>query len=199
MGDSYVVDGGKLKCSFGDKESDFKVPMDHNVILCDKAQGNIMDFKPNVNIMPFGKCSSLANPTVAAATAANYGRLQKMPCIPVTTMPWIGGKTDNLLDNIPAMLKSSTNMCMWCGRITITDDGQSDGEKGEEKTVYDDCFTFTDKETGEPLEGVRYVLELENGERLEGVTGKNGQTVKIHSNKPESVKIYMYPQTEVII
>jgi hypothetical protein len=121
---SYVVQGAKLKCSFGDKESDFKVPMTHQILINNKPQGNIMDFKPNMNILPFGMCSSLANPTVAAATAANYGRLQKMPCIPVTIMPWINGKMDVLLENFPAMLKCSTTMCMWCGVISITDDGQ---------------------------------------------------------------------------
>ena len=31
---------------------------------------NIMDNKPMLNILPFGMCASLANPTVAAATTA---------------------------------------------------------------------------------------------------------------------------------
>lgn len=124
MDQSYVVQGAKLKCSFGDSESTFQIPMDHKIYIRNKPQGNIMDFKPNINILPFGMCSSLANPTVAAATAANNGRLQKMPCIPATVMPWFMGKNDKLLENFPALLNSSTTMCMWCGKITITDDGQ---------------------------------------------------------------------------
>lgn len=121
---SYVVEGATLECSFGDKESQLKLSMHHNVYIRDKAQANILDFKPNMNIMPFGKCSSLSNPTVAAATAANQGRLQKMPCVPMVTMPWMGGKADTIVDNGAALLDKSTNMCLWCGKITIKDDGQ---------------------------------------------------------------------------
>ncbi|MCX7746229.1 MAG: DUF4280 domain-containing protein [Clostridia bacterium] len=124
MSDSYVVQTAALKCSFGDKQSSFKVPMNHDTFINDKPQGNIMDHKSNVNILPFGKCSSLANPVVAAATAANKGVLKKMPCIPATNTPWINGKTDVLIEDFPALLKSSTVMCMWCGVISIEDDGQ---------------------------------------------------------------------------
>jgi hypothetical protein len=121
---SYVVIGAKTKCSFGDKQGQLKLPLSHGAFIKDKAQLNIMDFKPILNITPFGKCKSLANPTVAAATAAHHGKLTKMPCVPVVVMPWIQGKTDKLVENFPALLNTSTNMCMWCGRITITDDGQ---------------------------------------------------------------------------
>lgn len=121
---SYVVKGAKLKCNFGDKESHLQIPVEHGIYIGDKPQANIMDFKPVANIPPFGKCRSMANPTVAAATAANHGRLRKMPCMPVIKNPWIGGKTDTLVDHAQALLEKSTNMCMWCGRITIEEDGQ---------------------------------------------------------------------------
>lgn len=121
---SYVVKGAKLECNCGDKESSLQIPVDHGIYINDKPQANIMDFKPNLNIKPFGKCRSMANPTVAAATAANKGRLKKMPCMPVVTSPWIGGKEDTYIDNSPALVNKSTNMCVWSGRITITDDGQ---------------------------------------------------------------------------
>lgn len=121
---TYVVQGAKLKCSFGSSESNLQIPVDHGIYINDKPQGNIMDFKPNFNIMPFGMCSSLANPAVAAATAANYGVLQKMPCIPVTTIPWMPGKMDVLIKGCPAMLNTCKTMCMWAGVITISDDGQ---------------------------------------------------------------------------
>lgn len=192
MGDSFLVDGGTLKCTFGDKESTFKVPTCHNVVLCDKSQGSILDFAPNVNILSFGMCSSLANPTVAAATAANKGVLKKMPCVPATTMPWIGGKPDVIVDVAPALMKSSTNMCMWCGVISVTKDGQEDGVNGKKGEKYNDFYVFEDEETGEPLKGVRYVIELENGERFEGITGDDGKTIKLHGNGPEKITIYTY-------
>lgn len=120
---SYVVKGATLKCSQGDKESKLN-PTDHSIFIKNKPQANIMDFKPNLNIKPFGKCKSLANPTVAAATAANKGRLKKMPCVPMITMPWLNGKNDTIIDNAPALLNKSTNMCIWCGKISIKEDGQ---------------------------------------------------------------------------
>ncbi len=120
----YVVQGAELKCNFGSKSSKLQVPIPHRVSINNKQQANIMDNKPMLNIQPFGQCSSLANPAVAAATAANYGRLQKMPCIPVTIAPWMMGKINVTTGNFPVLQKNSTLMCMWCGMIKIQDSGQ---------------------------------------------------------------------------
>ncbi|TQK74530.1 zincin-like metallopeptidase toxin 4 of polymorphic toxin system [Brevibacillus sp. AG162] len=124
---SYVVVGAILSCSSGSKQSRLKMPFSHGVFVKGKPQMNIMDFVPNVNIMPFGKCSSLQNPTVASATAANNGVLTPMPCTPLTTMPWIDGKADKMVGGHPALLNKSTNMCFYCGQIKIEDDGQDLG------------------------------------------------------------------------
>ena len=122
---SYVVEGATLKCSFGDKESKLKIPATRKFYINGKSQANIMDFKPKINITSFGDCSSLANPAVASATAANNGRLQKMRCIaPAIAMQWMNGKTDVLIENFPALLNTCNALCMFAGRITITDDGQ---------------------------------------------------------------------------
>jgi len=120
---SYVVAGAKLKCSFGDQNSTLKV-MDHKVQAGGQPQANVTDFKPNVNIPTFGNCSSLANPTVAAATAANQGRLQKMPCVPVTCTLWLGAKNNVLIGGAAALLDSSKTCCTYGGQISITDCGQ---------------------------------------------------------------------------
>jgi len=121
---SYVVAGAKLSCSQGDQTSILKMPVSHGVYTKDKAKMNTMDYKPYVNIQPFGLCQTLSNPTVAAATAANNGVLKPMPCTPVVTMPWINGKSDQLIENSPALINQSTNMCIYCGTIKVEDDGQ---------------------------------------------------------------------------
>lgn len=86
---------------------------------------NIMDNKPMVNIMPFGMCQSMANPQVAAATAAKLGVMTPMPCIPNTTAPWVPGAPTVLIANFPALNNSSKLMCMWGGVIQITNPGQT--------------------------------------------------------------------------
>src|SRR5581483_3193019 len=85
---------------------------------------NIMDHVPMVNIMPFGMCMSIANPEVAAATAAALGVLTPMPCIPATPAPWVTGSVTILDQNFPALNMSSTVMCMWAGEISIVLPGQ---------------------------------------------------------------------------
>lgn len=85
---------------------------------------NIMDNKPFVNILPFGMCTSLANPTVASATAAALGVLTPMPCVPQTPAPWVPGAPKVLIGNMPALDQSSKLMCMWGGVISILVPGQ---------------------------------------------------------------------------
>jgi hypothetical protein len=70
-------------------------------------------------------CSSPANPTVAAATAAALGVLTPMPCIPNTTAPWAPGSPTVMVGNMPALNNSSKLMCMWGGVIQITFPGQT--------------------------------------------------------------------------
>lgn len=121
---SYVVAGAILSCSKGDKPNRLKMPFSHGVYIQNKAQMNIKDHVPNENIFPFGKCCSMQNPTVASATAANNGVLTPMPCTPMTTMPWIMGKDDKLIEGQPALLNKSMLSCLYCGVIKIEDDGQ---------------------------------------------------------------------------
>ena len=128
----YVCAGAKMKCSMGSKESDLGViPVRPcQVKIKGKLAATIMDHKPFVNIKPFGQCQSLANPTVAAATAANYGRLQKMPCIPNIVAPWIAGKTTVKICGEPMLLDNSKQTCMWAGMIEITNPGQDFVKEG---------------------------------------------------------------------
>jgi hypothetical protein len=90
----------------------------------EQPDANIMDYIPLVNIMPFGMCMSPANPSVAAATAAAFGVLTPMPCIPVTTSPWVPGAATVLLANNPTLDNTSTLMCMWGGVIQVVSPGE---------------------------------------------------------------------------
>ncbi len=114
-----VVMSANMMCSFGLAPSSLVVlPQGPPVQMENKFAATIMDFKPFVNIMPFGVCTSLANPAVAAATAAALGVLTPMPCTPVTT-PWTPGSATVQINNFPALNNSSTCMCSFGGSISI--------------------------------------------------------------------------------
>lgn len=125
MADSYVCSQAKIKCSFGDKIVTLRVLPSRTIWLAGQPQANISDHIPLTNIEPFGKCHTVAYPPTGSATSANHGKLTPMPCIPNTPFPWIGGKNDVLLQNQPALLKSSTCKCIYGGIISVTFDGQS--------------------------------------------------------------------------
>jgi len=86
--------------------------------------GTIMNFAPLVNIPTFGTCMSIANPTVAAATAAALGVLTPMPCIPMTVAPWITGSTSVTTGFMPTLDTTCKCICTWGGQISITFAGQ---------------------------------------------------------------------------
>ena len=77
------------------------------------------------NILPFGMCQSLSNPTVASATSAAMGVLTPMPCIPVVTAPWAPGSTQVKVMNMPALTDNSKCMCAYGGQISITNPGNT--------------------------------------------------------------------------
>lgn len=118
-----VCMGAMLMCSFGAAPSSLVV-LPTNKVLGATPCANIMDHIPLLNIMPFGVCSSLANPMVAAATAAALGVLTPMPCIPATVAPWIPTAPTVLVGVMPTLTSDSKCMCMWGGVIQITVPGQ---------------------------------------------------------------------------
>ena len=118
-----VCMGAVLKCAFGVAPSTLVVPPVNRTLMGTPA-ANILDGKPLVNVPPFGMCMSLANPAVAAATAAALGVLTPMPCIPVTPAPWVVGSPTVLLGNMPALNDSAKLMCLWGGVISVVSPGQ---------------------------------------------------------------------------
>ena len=120
----HVCSGATLQCSFGLAPSTLVVLPINRMLTSSMPAANIMDNKPMVNIMPFGVCTSLANPTVASATAAALGVLTPMPCIPMTLAPWAPGAPTVLLGNMPALDNTSKLMCTWAGIISVVYPGQ---------------------------------------------------------------------------
>jgi len=120
-----VCMGANLMCSFGTAPSALSVLPKNKVMAGGPVAANIMDNVPMLNIMPFAICTSPANPTVAAATAAALGVLTPMPCIPATAAPWAPGSPTVLLGGMPTLNNSSKLMCNWGGVIQVTVPGQT--------------------------------------------------------------------------
>jgi len=117
MGQPAVHTGAMVMCSFG------LLPMTLNVlpekrVFIEGAPAAAISCCTPVNIPTFGMCTSLANPEVAAATAAAFGVLTPMPCVPALT-PWIP-VSETLIGGEPALVPASTCMCAFAGVVTIT-------------------------------------------------------------------------------
>jgi hypothetical protein len=102
-------------CSFGVAPCPLMVSSQQTVSTMNMPQATIMDNK----FPTFGMCSSLANPTVASATAAAMGVLTPMPCTPVIPAPWVPGAPTVLVCNKPLLNNSSKLMCAYGGVIQI--------------------------------------------------------------------------------
>lgn len=118
---AQVVMGASLRCSFGNAQAKLIVLPINRTHAEGQLAANVMDHLPMVNIPSFGMCSSMANPQVAAATAAAMGALTPMPCLPVTLAPWMPGATKTLIGKLPALGRNATCTCTWAGVIQIAD------------------------------------------------------------------------------
>ncbi len=120
-----VCSGAMMMCSFGVAPSALNVLPQNRTMGGGPPAATIMDHIPMANIPPFGMCTSIANPTVASATAAAMGVLTPMPCVPVIPAPWVPGSPTVLIGGMPALNNTSQCMCTWAGVITITAPGQA--------------------------------------------------------------------------
>ncbi len=120
-----VCMGATMQCSFGMAPSSLVVLPTNRVVTNQVPDANIMDHVPMVNIMPFGMCQSILNPTVASATAAAMGVLTPMPCIPNTPAPWVPGAPTVLLGNFPSLDNTCVLNCLWGGVIQFTNAGET--------------------------------------------------------------------------
>ncbi|WP_081615580.1 DUF4280 domain-containing protein [Nocardioides sp. Iso805N] len=120
MGGPNVVGTATLTCTWGAAPSTMSVLPTAKVLIEGQPAATIMDVMPMVNVPPFGMCSSMSNPTVAAATAAALGVLTPMPCVPLLPAPWTPGSATTLIGGKPALTNPATCNCAWGGVITVT-------------------------------------------------------------------------------
>ena len=118
-----VVMGAQLMCSFGLAPSALMVTPENKVLFENKPVATVMDNIPMKNIMPFGMCTSLANPMTASLTAAALGVLTPSPCLPVIPAPWIPPGVTVLIANKPSMNQSAKCMCAYGGVIQVLNPG----------------------------------------------------------------------------
>lgn len=84
---------------------------------------SVDDYVPLTNIPSFGMCGAIANPAVAAATAAKSGAVTPAPCTPAVNTPWTPGATRVKVGGQPALHGGCQAMCAWGGLITISTPG----------------------------------------------------------------------------
>ncbi|MGN1231342.1 MAG: DUF4280 domain-containing protein [Anaerotignum sp.] len=122
---AVVVNGAKLMCPFGTMMPSLITSAQMTVLGLSKPIATIMDMAPGSNIPPFGMCSSLANPQVAAATAAALGVLTPQPCMMAPAGPWQAAKPTVLVGGKPILTQECTLLCaMGMGMISIVSPGQ---------------------------------------------------------------------------
>jgi hypothetical protein len=114
-----VVMGDNLMCTMGAAPTPIVVAPANRVLAENKPMANILDFKPFVNIVPFGVCMSLANPATAALTSAALGVLTPGPCTPAPAAPWAPGSPTVMVANAPALNSTSKCICSFGGQISV--------------------------------------------------------------------------------
>ncbi|MBS0558687.1 MAG: DUF4280 domain-containing protein [Proteobacteria bacterium] len=115
-----LTTGCMLTCTFGVEPSELDVIEEPGKPVIDGAlvAATMADMIPLVNILPFGMCTSMENPEVAAATAAALGVLTPMPCVPVVVDPWDPPSELMSYAGIPLATMQSTCLCAWGGEIS---------------------------------------------------------------------------------
>jgi hypothetical protein len=114
-----VVNGAKTKCSQGTSPGSLSV-VRAEMQSDDKDGATVQDYQPNTNVLPFGMCQSMSNPSVASATAAAEGTLTPQPCVPMTTSAWSPGASKTKIKDDAALTDDSKCTCSWGGTIEIT-------------------------------------------------------------------------------
>ncbi|MDR1354284.1 MAG: DUF4280 domain-containing protein [Oscillospiraceae bacterium] len=120
-----LTGGVSLACSFGTMPTQLNVLPESKVFLEGKPVARMSDAAPNVNIIPFGLCSSLTNPAVASATAAALGVLTPQPCTPMLAGGWQPCCAAVIVGGQPAAGIDGSLQCAYAGQIRPVAPGQA--------------------------------------------------------------------------
>ena len=119
-----VVTGASCLCTMGTAPGQISATNQMGIRVGGRPVASIADCAPMSNVGSCGMCTSLANPAVAAATAAALGVLTPQPCVPAPAGPWIcpgkvrvGGK--------PVLTTDGKLTCAYGGTLSIMDPGQA--------------------------------------------------------------------------
>ncbi len=123
MGKPVAVTGAMLVCPFGAAPATLVALPTPRVMIEGKPAATMSDGAPMVNIPSFGMCMSMANPTVAAATAAALGVLTPMPCLPMTTGVWLNPAARTTFGGRPALALGATCQCAYGGVVQVVSPG----------------------------------------------------------------------------
>lgn len=119
-----VVSGATIACPMGLSTGTIVATSQVSVMLGGKPVALISDSAPLTNVTPCGMCTSMANPTVAAATSAAMGVLTPMPCIPAPMGAWVCGMSP-IVAGKPTLTSEGKLACSYGGSITIVNPGQT--------------------------------------------------------------------------
>lgn len=119
-----VLAGATLACPFGLAPGVLNV-IPSTTLVEGRPPATIFDTAMGVNIVPFGLCTSLANPITAAQTAAATGVLTPGTCTPTVPAPWTPLAPLTLIGGKPALVMGSTCNCVYGGVITVVNPGSA--------------------------------------------------------------------------
>lgn len=119
-----VCAGASCQCSFGTTPGTINPTSQTSVLIDGKPAATIQDCQM-ANITPFGLCTSMANPQVAAATAAALGVLTPQPCMVVPAGTWIPTKPSVIVGGKPILTNDCKLVCSnGVGNISIINPSQ---------------------------------------------------------------------------
>ncbi|MBR5578965.1 MAG: DUF4280 domain-containing protein [Lachnospiraceae bacterium] len=118
-----ITGGAVCTCTFGTAPGNLNVTSQITCLAEGRPSATIQDCTP-ANITPFGMCTTMSNPQVAAATAAAMGVLTPQPCTLVAAGGWIPTKPNVIIGGKPCLTSDSKLMCSYGGCISITLPGQ---------------------------------------------------------------------------